>query len=239
MARKTKVDFSGVESYNIPGEGKKHVRIMKVEEATSQGGNDVLKFTFEVVKGEDKGCRIIESFSLAENALWKLKSLLQALGMKCDKKVTLDLDKLEGKELVIEVKHEEYNGTTRAKSNAFFKVGADSDEDEDDDDEEEDDDEEDEEDEEEDEKPAKKPSKKESKKEPKKESKKTSKKPVEEDEEDDEDEDWDDEDEEDEKPAKKSSKKTAKSDSKKSSKKPKKVEEDEDDDDDDDWDDED
>ena len=150
MARKTKVDFSGVESYNIPEEGKKHVRILKVEEATSQGGNDVLKFTFEVIKGDDKGCRVIESFSLADNALWKLKGLLQALGMKCDKKVTLDLDKLEGKELVIEVKHEEYNGTTRAKSNAFFKVGVDSDEDEDDEDAEEED-----EDEEEEEKPKK------------------------------------------------------------------------------------
>ena len=233
MARKTKVDFSGVESYNIPGEGKKHVRIMKVEEATSQGGNDVLKFTFEVVKGEDKGCRIIESFSLAENALWKLKSLLQALGMKCDKKVTLDLDKLEGKELVIEVKHEEYNGTTRAKSNAFFKVGADSDEDEEDDDDEEED-EDDEEDEEEEEKPKK--SSKKSKKDDKKSSKKSKKSEPEED--DDEDDDWDDEDdEEDEKPAKssKKSKKEDKKADKKSSKKSKKVEDEDEEDDDDDW----
>lgn len=226
MARKTKVDFSGVESYNIPGEGKKHVRIVKVEEATSQGGNDVLKFTFEVVKGEDKGCRIIESFSLAENALWKLKSLLQALGMKCDKKVTLDLDKLEGKELVIEVKYEEYNGTTRAKSNAFFKVGADSDEDEDDEEDEE-------EDEDEEEKP-KKSSKKDKK------SSKKSKKSEPEDEDEDEDEDWEDEDEddeEDEKPAKssKKSKKDNKKESKKSSKKSKKVEDEDEEDDDDDW----
>ena len=234
MARKTKVDFSGVESYNIPGEGKKHVRIMKVEEATSQGGNDVLKFTFEVVKGEDKGCRIIESFSLAENALWKLKSLLQALGMKCDKKVTLDLDKLEGKELVIEVKHEEYNGTTRAKSNAFFKVGADSDEDEEDDDDEEEDEDDEEEDEEEEEKPKK--SSKKSKKDDKKSSKKSKKSEPEEDE--DGDDDWyDEDDEEDEKPAKssKKSKKEDKKADKKSSKKSKKVEDEDEEDDDDDW----
>lgn len=232
MARKTKVDFSGVESYNIPEEGKKHVRILKVEEATSQGGNDVLKFTFEVIKGADKGCRIIESFSLAENALWKLKGLLQALGMKCDKKVTLDLDKLEGKELVIEVKHEEYNGTTRAKSNAFFKVGADSDEDEDDEEDEEED--EDEEEEEEEEEKPKKSSKKDKK------SSKKSKKSEPEDEDEDEDEDWEDEDEddeEDEKPAKssKKSKKDNKKESKKSSKKSKKVEDEDEEDDDDDW----
>lgn len=228
MARKTKVDFTGVESYNIPEEGKKQVRILKVEEATSQGGNDVLKFTFEVIKGDDKGCRVIESFSLADNALWKLKSLLQALGMKCDKKVTLDLDKLEGKELVIEVKHEEYNGTTRAKSNAFFKVGS-LNEDEDDDSDE--DSEEDDDEDEEEEKPVKK-----SKKEDKKPSKK-SKKPEPEDEDED-DEDWEDEDdEEDEKPAKasKKSKKEDKKADKKSSKKSKRVEEDEDEDDEDDW----
>ena len=229
MARKTKVDFSGVESYNIPEEGKKHVRIMKVEEATSQGGNDVLKFTFEVIKGDDKGCRIIESFSLAENALWKLKGLLQALGMKCDKKVTLDLDKLEGKELVIEVKHEEYNGTTRAKSNAFFKVGADSDEDEDEDDEEEED-----EDNEEDEEEEKKPKK--SSKKSKKDDKKSSKKPKksEPEEEEDEDDDWDDEDDEDDEKPAKTSKKSKKED-KKSSKKSKKVEDEDEEDDDDDW----
>lgn len=227
MARKTKVDFTGVESYNIPEEGKKQVRILKVEEATSQGGNDVLKFTFEVIKGDDKGCRVIESFSLADNALWKLKSLLQALGMKCDKKVTLDLDKLEGKELVIEVKHEEYNGTTRAKSNAFFKVGSlNEDEDDDSDDSEEDDDEDEEE-----EKPVKK-----SKKEDKKPSKKSKKSEPEDEDED--DEDWEDEDdEEDEKPAKpsKKSKKEDKKADKKSSKKSKRVEEDEDEDDEDDW----
>ena len=227
MARKTKVDFTGVESYNIPEEGKKQVRILKVEEATSQGGNDVLKFTFEVIKGDDKGCRVIESFSLADNALWKLKSLLQALGMKCDKKVTLDLDKLEGKELVIEVKHEEYNGTTRAKSNAFFKVGSlNEDEDDDSDDSEEDDDEDEEE-----EKPVKK-----SKKEDKKPSKKSKKSEPEEEDED--DEDWEDEDdEEDEKPVKpsKKSKKEDKKADKKSSKKSKRVEEDEDEDDEDDW----
>ena len=229
MARKTKVDFSGVESYNIPEEGKKHVRIMKVEQATSQGGNDVLKFTFEVIKGDDKGCRIIESFSLAENALWKLKGLLQALGMKCDKKVTLDLDKLEGKELVIEVKHEEYNGTTRAKSNAFFKVGADSDEDEDEDDEEEED-----EDNEEDEEEEKKPKK--SSKKSKKDDKKSSKKPKksEPEEEEDEDDDWDDEDDEDDEKPAKTSKKSKKED-KKSSKKSKKVEDEDEEDDDDDW----
>ena len=231
MARKTKVDFTGVESYNIPEEGKKQVRILKVEEATSQGGNDVLKFTFEVIKGDDKGCRVIESFSLADNALWKLKSLLQALGMKCDKKVTLDLDKLEGKELVIEVKHEEYNGTTRAKSNAFFKVGSlNEDEDDDSDEDSEEDDDEDEEEEEE-EKPVKK-----SKKEDKKPSKK-SKKPEPEDEDEDE-EDWEDEDDEEEekpvKPSKKSKKEDKKAD-KKSSKKSKRVEEDEDEDDEDDW----
>lgn len=227
MARRTKVDFSGVESYNIPEEGKKHVRILKVEEATSQGGNDVLKFTFEVIKGDDKGCRIIESFSLADNALWKLKGLLQALGMKCDKKVTLDLDKLEGKELVIEVKHEEYNGTTRAKSNAFFKVGADSDEDEDDEDAEEEDEDEEEEKPKKSSKKDKKPSKKSKKSEP-------------EDEDEDEDEDWEDEDEddeEDEKPAKssKKSKKESKKENKKSSKKSKKVEDEDEEDDDDDW----
>lgn len=218
-SRKFKVDMTGVESYTRCPEGEHLARVKKLEMGTVQGsGDDALKAVFEVIKGEGKGCQVFETFSLGEKALWKLKQFLTAIGVKADGKLSLDLDKLEGKLCVLDVIHEEYNGQKRAKISNYAKPSDDSDDEDEDEDEDEDD-----EDEEEEVKPSKKSSAKSSKK---------SKKPVDEDEEDDEDED------EDEEPApksKKSSKKTSAKSTKKSSKKKPEPEEDEDEED-DDWD---
>lgn len=212
---KLRLDFTGVESFQRPSEGEHVAKIVKAEVKQSQGGNDMIVVCYEVTQGQDKGARVYENYPLTDTALWKLKAMLQAIGMKCDGKVQLDLDKLVGKVCLITVIDDEYNGQVRSRVQECRKLAAASTDDEDDDDV-------DEEDEDEDEKPAPKKSSK-------KETKVTSKKKAEPEEDDDED-DWDDEDEEDEtpkKPAKKAEKKAP-------AKKP--VEED---DDDDDWDEED
>lgn len=219
--RKLKVDMTGVESYTRCSEGEHLAKVKKVEMGTVQGsGDDCIKAVFEVLKGADKGCQVFETFSLSEKALWKLKSFLQAIGIKADGKLTLDLDKLEGKVCVIDVIHEEYNGQKRAKISSYLKESA-EDEDEDEDDEEEGDDEDEDEEEEEAPKSKKSAPAKKGKKQPEPE-----------------DDDEDDEDEEEEEPPKKSAKKSFKKEAPaKSSKKSKKPEPEEDEDDeDDDWD---
>lgn len=223
MARRIKVDMTGVESFNRCPEGEWLARLKKIEETRIQGsGDDGLKAQFEVIKGEAKGCSVFETFSLGEKALWKLKSFLDAAGMKSDGKLSLDLDKLEGKTCVIDVVHTEYNGQKRANISAYLKELSEPDDDDDEDEDDEDFDEDDEEDEEEPPKKSKKaPVKKSSKKHP-------------EPEEEDEDEEDEDEDEEPEPP-----KKSKKSSSKKGKKVAKKPVEPEDDDDDDDWEDDD
>lgn len=214
MSRRVKVNMTGVESYSRCPEGEWIARLKKIDECEIQGsGDDGLKAQFEVINGEAKGCTVFETFSLSEKALWKLKSCLDAIGMKSNGKLTLDLDKMEGKTCVIDVIHDEYNGVKRAKISSYNKPNA---SDLDDDDEDEDVDDEDEDDEaEEEEKPVKKA---------KKTTKKAKKPEPEEDEED--------EDEEEEPPKK--VKKTAKKTTKKAKKQPEPEPED-DDDDDDDW----
>lgn len=200
-SRKHKVDFTGVEAFNKPAEGKHKAKISKVEETTSQGGNDMFKVTFEVVAGPSKGCRVIENYPLIDTALWKLKSLLQAIGMKADGRVQIDLDKMEGKVLEIVVFYEEYNGQDRAKISETNKLIAEAEDDDVEDDVEEEAEEPEDEEEEEEEEPKKKSSKSSTKK-PAKSSNKTSGKkakkepePEPEDEDDwDDDDDWDDED---------------------------------------------
>ena len=203
-SRKHKVDFTGVEAFNKPAEGKHKAKISKVEETTSQGGNDMFKVTFEVVAGPSEGCRVIENYPLIDTALWKLKSLLQAIGMKADGRVQIDLDKMEGKVLEINVYYEDYNGQERAKVSDTNKFIAEAEDDDDEDDvddveEEEEEPEDEEEEEEEEEKPKKKSSKgstkKPAKSSDKKSGKKAKKEPEPEPEDDwDDDDDWDDED---------------------------------------------
>lgn len=214
--RKLKVDMTGVESYTRCPEGEQLVRVKKMEMGTVQGsGDDALKAIFEVTKGDGKGCQVFETFSLGEKALWKLKQFLTAIGIKADGKLSLDLDKLEGKVCIIDVIHEEYNGQKRAKISAYIKPTDDSDEDEEDEEEDE------EEDDDEDVKPKKSPAKKTAAKKP---SKKVA----------DDDDDEEDDEEDDEPPAK--PKKTVKKSA--PAKKPakKRPEPEEDEDDDDDWD---
>lgn len=225
MSRKVSIDMTGVEAYSKASEGVHSAKIAEIEEKTSQGGDPMLQFAFEIIKGDDKGCRVFENFVLTDKALWKLKSCLQALGMKSDGKLKIDLDKLIGKTCDIEIFHDEYNGTTRAKISDFYKLGKMSGKSSSDDDEEKDEPE----DEEEEETPKKTKGKKRGPK-PKK-------KPEPEPDEDDEDDDFDEDDDEEEEPApKKKGKKedTKKPTAKKGKKKPEPEEEEDDDFDDDD-----
>lgn len=232
MARKMKVDFTGVESYQRVSEGIHRAKISEIQEKTSQGGDPMLQIAFEVIKGDDKGNKVFDSLVLTDKALWKFKSLLQVLNMKCEGKVAVDLDNMIGKVLDINVIHEEYNGVTRAKISEYTKANDSKSSVDDDDDEDEDDFDEENEDEEEE---APKSKKKSStvKKTP---AKKKSQPEPEEDEEDDWDED-EDEEEEEEKPAPKKKAAAKKPAAKKAAtkKKPAPAEEDDDDDDEDDW----
>lgn len=189
-SRKHKIDFTGVESFNKPAEGVHKAKITKVEETTSQGGNEMFRITFKVVSGPSKDCVVVENYPITDTALWKLKSLLQAIGMKAEGRVQIDLDKMEGKTLEIEVYYEEYNGQDRAKISETRKLAAVSSSDEDDDEELDVDDDEDEE-------PEEKPKKSTKKTKAKKTGKSAKKKPEPEPEED-EDDDWDDDDWDDE-----------------------------------------
>ena len=235
MARVKKLDFTGVESYTKASEGIHTAKVAEILEKTSQVGDDMLQFKFEITKGEDKGSAVFESFVLTDKALWKFKAFLQAIGMKADGKLKIDLDKLIGKVCDIEVFWEEYNGQTRAKISDYYKAGKGGkveDEDLDDEDEDDTDDEEEEE-----EAPKKKAP---AKKTPAKKKAPAKKKPEPEDDDEDEEEDEDDEDEdEDEEPApKRKSKKAPPAKKKAPAKKSKKSsddEDDEDDDEDDDW----
>lgn len=201
---KRKLDLTKVETYTKMSEGIHRVKVVSCEDKTTQAGDDMIAIAFEAVNGEDKGSRVYDNFVLTEKALWKLKQLLKALGVKCEGKIVLDTDKLIGKQCDAEIFHEEYNGQLRARVNEYTKISAateDEDDEEEEDEEEEkptpkktakkqskaveDDDDWDEEEDDEEEEPAPKKAKKKQSEKPV-----GKKKPEPEDEDDDDDEDW-------------------------------------------------
>lgn len=237
-SRTVKVNMSGIETFVKAEEGQ-HVAVLKEADIKkSSNGDDMVTATFEITKGPSTGARVYENFPLIDTALWKLKSYLDAIGVKSDGKIIVDLDKMEGKVCIIEVEHEEYKGKTKASITGYKNLKnakAIPEDDEDDDD----DDEEDEEEEEVKVKPSNK--------------KKAPKKPVIEEEDDEEDEEEEepapkkktkkkapvveeDEDEDDEEDEEEEVKKPAKKSKKPETKKAKKKPVDDDDDEDEEWD---
>lgn len=136
MGRKVKLDFTNVEAYKKCEEGIHTAKLVAIDEKTTQAGDDMLAATFEVTKGDSSGARVFDNFTLTSKALWKLKLFLTAAGVKAEGKIAIELDKLVGKVVDIEVAHEEYNGQTRARIISYTKVTAATDDDEDDDDDE-------------------------------------------------------------------------------------------------------
>ena len=171
MARKKKLDFTGVQAYKKCEEGIHTAKLVSIDEGTSQAGDDMLKATFEIISNNSsKGARVFDNFVLTDKALWKFKMMLQGMGIKCDGKIALDLDKLIGKTVDVDIAHEEYNGQKRARIMEYSKIVEEEEDFDEDEDEEEDIEEEE---------APKKPEKKKGKKEPEPEE--------------DDDEDWEDE----------------------------------------------
>ena len=168
MAKQSKgkpvaVDFTGVESGGGSArvkEGDYHIKIVKavLTEAKSSG-NSMFVFTVEIQEGKYKGKKLLDRAVLTQESLWKLKQILEAIGVNVpSKKVAIDVTKYIGEEAGVTVSDREHEGKTYSNITDWFPLDDLNDEDDDDEDDDEDEDEE----------PAPKKSKKSSKKKSKK-----------------------------------------------------------------------
>lgn len=111
------VDLSGVEASRkaIP-EGTYEVVVNSATQKDSRDGNPMIAFEFEVAEGAHKGAKLFENCSLQPQALFKLKSVLLALGIEIPNKAfDLNLRDLVGLTCEVEVGHETYEGKKRAR----------------------------------------------------------------------------------------------------------------------------
>lgn len=141
------LDLSGVEvSRKAIPEGTYAVVVNKAELTKSREGNNMIKMEFEVTEGPHKGAKLFENCSLQPQALFKLKSVMLALGMDIPNgSFDLDTNDLVGLNCEVEVGHETYEGKKRARILEYINA-EEADEEEEDSDDSEDEDDEDEED---------------------------------------------------------------------------------------------
>jgi hypothetical protein len=171
------VDFKGVESGGGGGgarvpEDDYRVKVVEVKMGESKAGNSMLIWQFEITSGKYKGKKLKREYTtLTKDSLWKLLSLLEAMGFNVAKKkldIAPIIKKAMGKELGVTVIDEEYEDKMQSKISDYVDLETLESAGNDDDDEDADDDEDSDDDDAEDEAPKKKKKGKKDKKKSKK-----------------------------------------------------------------------
>lgn len=112
------LDFSNVSTREPLEEGIYEMVIEKVEEKVSTTGKDMLLVTFKEPESEKL---VWENYLFQENCLWKLKELLDAVGLDTSGPIDFEPEDLVGQVVNCTVIQEEYNGSMK---NRIRKVEA-------------------------------------------------------------------------------------------------------------------
>lgn len=117
------VDFEGVKAFKAIPEGSYVVEVSEVTQETSSTDNDMLKWTFEVTEGKFKGSKLWLNTSLVPAALFKLREVLEGLGLEVpDDVMELDLSDIVGLSCGVNVLHEDYQGKPQARIIDFISA---------------------------------------------------------------------------------------------------------------------
>jgi hypothetical protein len=134
---KIKYDVSNVEGggdFPQPKPGLYTAKIDEVEAGESKAGNKQLRVIIKITKkGEFKGANLFHYVPLDPESpgYFRMKEFTKALGLK--EKGTLDTDKMVGKEVLVRVKPDSYEGEYRARVGAVLAPKKDADDDSSDD----------------------------------------------------------------------------------------------------------
>ena len=103
------LDFSSVPSREPLDEGVYDLTIAKIEETTSSTGNPMLKVEYDV-NGVEGNRKLWDNYVLIDKCLWKVKELVDALGVDTSELVEMDVSELLGMQVKAKVIQETYNG---------------------------------------------------------------------------------------------------------------------------------
>ncbi|MGE0366911.1 MAG: DUF669 domain-containing protein [Phycisphaerales bacterium] len=130
------VNFKGVEGKRpLLPEGDYIAKPIEIDRQDGQK-DEYLSWTFEVTRGKSKGAKLWYNTSLAPQALWNLRGLLEAMGVEVpEDDLDIDLEEIvsEGAEVLLVVEHDTYEGKKQAKVVDFGPADEESEDDDEDD----------------------------------------------------------------------------------------------------------
>lgn len=115
---KIALDVTQAKEFEAVPAGYYSVVVQKVEPRTSQAGNPCLSLDLQITEGEYAGRHLFYILPLVKEADWRVKSLLEAAGVPYGPD-GFDSDDLLGRELVVKVRVEVYEGTETNRISAF------------------------------------------------------------------------------------------------------------------------
>jgi hypothetical protein len=120
-----KIDFTGVETggFDVP-DGLYVLAVQVVtQKKSAEAGNPYLSWEFKVDDGKYKGRKLWDNTSLQPQALWKLRGLLEHLGMDIDDgEFEIDLEELQGMLVGAEIVNEKYQGKDKPRVTSYLPV---------------------------------------------------------------------------------------------------------------------
>lgn len=124
-------DFTGVEAGGrmVP-DGTYSVTIDEIGTEEGQSGYDYWAVRFKVTAGQYKGSVLFDNLSHSPAALFKIKRLLEVLGVEAEGMVDIDPDELVGQELDVLVVNENFEGKDRPKVQEYMALSTTSEEEE-------------------------------------------------------------------------------------------------------------
>lgn len=109
------LDFTNVSTgFEVLPEGLYEGKVAKVELRTSKAGDSqYLNFEWDVIDEDGKSRKIWDIASLKPQALWKLKQIMEALGMSTSGSIDLDPEEFVGQSATLQIAIDVYEGKER------------------------------------------------------------------------------------------------------------------------------
>jgi hypothetical protein len=118
------VDFTGVESGGrAVADGNYVLEAIAIEEKESSEGNPYLAWKWKVMDdGPFKGATVYDNTSLKSTALWRLKGLLECMGVDvANGKQGINFGELKGKTVRAKIVNETYQGKEKPRIAEFLR----------------------------------------------------------------------------------------------------------------------
>lgn len=108
-------DYDPERGFAIPEIGPLRVKITEAQEKHSHGGNEMMELTLEIQEGIAKGSKLWDYIVYNEYAGNKFGGILHSCGKDPSVKRNISVSLLIGLEGEVQIKHDTYEGSKRAK----------------------------------------------------------------------------------------------------------------------------